>query len=164
MDCREAKKFLIEKSMSVQEKLLQKVGKQWDTKNNEMLERFDTFCKKLKEQPDSVEAMDEMEQFLTKSEEELVNLEAGIAENKKVFGLLQECQSALSDESVESFWSLQHWPITVVSDVEDAKKMLFKSRTKFMAELKKDQKDLEEGLSKLKVGMVITQKQDFMSQ
>lgn len=152
VDCREAKHFLIEKSMTVQEKLLQKVGKEWDTKNSEMLDRFDTFRKKLKEQPDSVEAMDEMEQFLGKSEEELANLETGIAENIKVFGLLQDCQFALSDESVEAFWSLQHWPTCVVSDIEDAKRMLFKSRTKFMSELKNDQTNLEEDLSKLKVG------------
>lgn len=151
VDCSRAINFLKEKAINVRKKIQEKLAQGWNEKNLGMLQKFEALKSRLAQQPDTVEALREIELFLEKSQEELKELKEGIGENQEVFALLQQFQCAIPDESFETFWNLRHWPTQILQTTENTKRTLFKCRTKFMVQLKNDQAELEDNLKQFKV-------------
>lgn len=72
--------------------------------------RYNALCTQLQQAPETTEAMDEQEKFLTSIASELSSLQQRIAASQHTFGVLQSSWYITEEEESEVFWGMRRWP------------------------------------------------------
>ena len=72
--------------------------------------RYSTLCTQLQQAPETTEAMDEQEKFMTSIAAELNSLQQRIADSQHTFDALQSSWYITEEEESEVFWGMRRWP------------------------------------------------------
>lgn len=83
--------------------------------------RIDAIITAMNETPETTEAMDALETYVTWADGRLVDIAQEIADSRQVCDALHSAQAVLESEAVELFWRLGHSPVTLKEELEEVR-------------------------------------------
>lgn len=149
IQCKDILVYMLEKYEQLEKNLLNLISKRYRESNRLLSNQFALITQKLKEQPEDIEALTELKEYMQNLPNELLKIDGDQKSSLEIYKILEEFNFKFSKEDMNKRWQVFGNTKEVTELMDVRKNALEKDKVKFLDNMRNNQQEFKQMVESL---------------